>query len=58
MKAKNGKPFKTMEQMAKEFFEGGWRISDKDLFIEEWGDVFTDDGIEEIFSYFTQWESK
>lgn len=58
MKSKNRKPFKTMGQMAKEFFEGGWRISDKDLFIEEWGDVFTDDGIEEIFSHFKQWESK
>ena len=58
MKAKNRKPFKTMEQIAKEFFESGWRMSDKDLFIEEWGDVFTDDGIEEIFTHFKKWESK
>lgn len=58
MKAKNRKPFKTIKQMAKEFFSEGWRTSDKDLFIEEWGDIFTNDGIEEIFSNFTQWESK
>lgn len=50
--------FKTMQEIAKDFFDGGWRISDKDLFIEEWGDVFTDDGIEEIFEYIQKWESK
>lgn len=49
---------KTMQEIAKDFFDGGWRTSEKSLFMDVWGDVITDNGIEEIFEYIQKWESK